>query len=175
MIPRYIRDVNLSYALYIRSFTKCFFIHFVPAVSLDFTRALKPVAEKGDSCQFECLLFFFFFELGKCNVLFPLLCKQCDPGVGVDRFFHALYTQRESRMVMLLGSACSEVTESIAKIVPYWNIVQVRIVLSVTIRYKSILDVSKDSRYESSGKKVFRGKLLIHGILVCHINDYVRR
>lgn len=28
-------------------------------------------------------------------------------------------------MVMLLGSACSEVTESLAKVVPYWNIVQV--------------------------------------------------
>ncbi|CAH0406806.1 unnamed protein product [Chilo suppressalis] len=28
-------------------------------------------------------------------------------------------------MMMLLGTACSEVTESIAKIVPYWNIVQV--------------------------------------------------
>ncbi|XP_063543454.1 gamma-aminobutyric acid type B receptor subunit 2 [Cydia strobilella] len=50
---------------------------------------------------------------------------KCDPGVGVDRFFHALYTERDFRMVMLLGSACSEVTESIAKIVPYWNIVQV--------------------------------------------------
>ncbi|XP_055386292.1 uncharacterized protein LOC129615216 [Condylostylus longicornis] len=50
---------------------------------------------------------------------------QCDPGVGVDRFFHALYTQHSTRMVMLLGSACSEVTESLAKVVPYWNIVQV--------------------------------------------------
>ncbi|XP_026489500.2 gamma-aminobutyric acid type B receptor subunit 2 isoform X3 [Vanessa tameamea] len=50
---------------------------------------------------------------------------KCDPGVGVDRFFHALYTERQSRLVMLLGTACSEVTESIAKIVPYWNIVQV--------------------------------------------------
>ncbi|XP_061380667.1 gamma-aminobutyric acid type B receptor subunit 2 [Danaus plexippus] len=50
---------------------------------------------------------------------------KCDPGVGVDRFFHALYTERESRLIMLLGTACSEVTESIAKIVPYWNIVQV--------------------------------------------------
>ncbi|CAH2077063.1 unnamed protein product, partial [Iphiclides podalirius] len=50
---------------------------------------------------------------------------KCDPGVGVDRFFHALYTERQSRMVMLLGTACSEVTESIAKVVPYWNIVQV--------------------------------------------------
>jgi hypothetical protein len=50
---------------------------------------------------------------------------QCDPGVGVDRFFHALYTQHPTRMVMLLGSACSEVTESLAKVVPYWNIVQV--------------------------------------------------
>lgn len=50
---------------------------------------------------------------------------QCDPGVGVDRFFHAIYTQPSTRMVMLLGSACSEVTESLAKVVPYWNIVQV--------------------------------------------------
>ncbi|KPI92958.1 Gamma-aminobutyric acid type B receptor subunit 2 [Papilio xuthus] len=50
---------------------------------------------------------------------------KCDPGVGVDRFFHALYTERSARMLMLLGSACSDVTESIAKIVPYWNIVQV--------------------------------------------------
>ncbi|XP_041988490.1 gamma-aminobutyric acid type B receptor subunit 2 isoform X2 [Aricia agestis] len=50
---------------------------------------------------------------------------KCDPGVGLDRFFHALYSRRESRLVMLLGTACSEVTESIAKVVPYWNIVQV--------------------------------------------------
>ncbi|XP_053612233.1 gamma-aminobutyric acid type B receptor subunit 2 isoform X2 [Plodia interpunctella] len=50
---------------------------------------------------------------------------ECDAGVGVDRFFHALYTERASRVVALLGTACSDVTESIAKIVPYWNIVQV--------------------------------------------------
>ena len=49
---------------------------------------------------------------------------QCDPGVGVDTFFHALYTQ-STRMIMLLGTACSEVTESLAKVMPYWNIVQV--------------------------------------------------
>lgn len=50
---------------------------------------------------------------------------QCDPGVGVDRFFHALYTKPWTRMPILLGSACSEVTESLAKVVPYWNMVQV--------------------------------------------------
>ncbi|XP_068085262.1 gamma-aminobutyric acid type B receptor subunit 2 [Anabrus simplex] len=50
---------------------------------------------------------------------------QCDPGVGVDAFFHALYTQNSTRMVMLLGTACSDVTESLAKVVPYWNMVQV--------------------------------------------------
>lgn len=50
---------------------------------------------------------------------------QCDPGVGVDRFFHALYTHQSKRIIMVLGSACSEVTESLAKIVPYWNILQV--------------------------------------------------
>ncbi|XP_047002677.1 gamma-aminobutyric acid type B receptor subunit 2 [Schistocerca americana] len=52
-------------------------------------------------------------------------CTHCDPGVGVDAFFHALYTQNSTRTVMLLGSACSDVTESLAKVVPYWNIVQV--------------------------------------------------
>ncbi|XP_041780122.1 gamma-aminobutyric acid type B receptor subunit 2 [Anopheles merus] len=50
---------------------------------------------------------------------------KCDPGVGVDRFFHALYTHQSKRIIMVLGSACSEVTESLAKIVPYWNILQV--------------------------------------------------
>uniref|UniRef100_A0A182KGY4 G-protein coupled receptors family 3 profile domain-containing protein n=1 Tax=Anopheles christyi TaxID=43041 RepID=A0A182KGY4_9DIPT len=51
--------------------------------------------------------------------------KVCDPGVGIDRFFHALYTHQSKRIIMVLGSACSEVTESLAKIVPYWNILQV--------------------------------------------------
>ncbi|XP_063700563.1 gamma-aminobutyric acid type B receptor subunit 2 [Culicoides brevitarsis] len=50
---------------------------------------------------------------------------KCDPGVGIDRFFHALYTRHNTRIVMLLGSACSEVTETLAKIVPYWNVLQV--------------------------------------------------
>jgi len=50
---------------------------------------------------------------------------QCDPGVGVDAFFHALYTRPSTKLLMLLGSACSEVTESLAKVTPYWNIVQV--------------------------------------------------
>ncbi|XP_071455061.1 uncharacterized protein GABA-B-R3 [Hetaerina americana] len=50
---------------------------------------------------------------------------KCDPGVGVDAFFHALYTRRGGRMVSLLGTACSEVTESLAKVAPYWNILQV--------------------------------------------------
>jgi hypothetical protein len=51
---------------------------------------------------------------------------QCDAGVGVDAFFHALYTRKDIRIISLLGTACSEVTERLAKIVPYWNMVQVR-------------------------------------------------
>lgn len=34
---------------------------------------------------------------------------------------------------MLLGSACSEVTESLAKVVPYWNILQVRFLNKYTV------------------------------------------
>ncbi|XP_074108616.1 gamma-aminobutyric acid type B receptor subunit 3 [Cotesia typhae] len=49
-----------------------------------------------------------------------------DPGVAVDRFFYALYTENKSTLMpFLLGTASSEVTETLAKIVPYWNVVQV--------------------------------------------------
>jgi ABC-type branched-subunit amino acid transport system substrate-binding protein len=51
---------------------------------------------------------------------------QCDSGVAVDRFFHALYSTRKKHLMpFLLGTACSEVTETLAKIVPYWNVIQV--------------------------------------------------
>lgn len=70
-------------------------------------------------CYF--ILFFGYFRI--CSLL---SIRKCDPGIGVDRFFHALYTQYRTRILMLLGSACSEVTESLAKVVPYWNILQVR-------------------------------------------------
>ncbi|XP_042863998.1 uncharacterized protein LOC122248198 [Penaeus japonicus] len=48
----------------------------------------------------------------------------CDSGKGVDAFFHAIYTSK-ARIMFLLGAACPEVTESLAAVVPYWNIVQV--------------------------------------------------
>ncbi|XP_028046146.2 gamma-aminobutyric acid type B receptor subunit 1 isoform X2 [Monomorium pharaonis] len=51
---------------------------------------------------------------------------RCDSGVAVDRFFHALYSTRKKHLMpFLLGTACSEVTETLAKIVPYWNVIQV--------------------------------------------------
>lgn len=51
---------------------------------------------------------------------------QCDPGVAVDRFFHALYSAKKNDLIpLLLGTACSEVTETLAKIVRYWNVIQV--------------------------------------------------
>lgn len=56
---------------------------------------------------------------------------QCDPGIGVDRFFHALYSNKN--ILVLLGSGCSNVTERLANIVPYWNIPQVSIFFSPQI------------------------------------------
>nr|XP_012222335.1 PREDICTED: uncharacterized protein LOC105672169 [Linepithema humile] len=51
---------------------------------------------------------------------------KCDSGVAVDRFFHALYAPKKKYLMpFLLGTACSEVTETLAKIVPYWNVIQV--------------------------------------------------
>uniref|UniRef100_A0AAR5P745 G-protein coupled receptors family 3 profile domain-containing protein n=2 Tax=Dendroctonus ponderosae TaxID=77166 RepID=A0AAR5P745_DENPD len=48
---------------------------------------------------------------------------QCDPGVAVDRLFHAIYSKMT--VFMLLGSGCSNVSEALAQVVPYWNIIQV--------------------------------------------------
>ncbi|CAH0561231.1 unnamed protein product [Brassicogethes aeneus] len=52
-----------------------------------------------------------------------LAVQHCDPGVGIDRFFHALYSKK--KILMLLGTGCSNVTESLAHVMPYWNILQV--------------------------------------------------
>lgn len=54
---------------------------------------------------------------------------QCDAGVGIDTFFHSIYSNET--IAMLLGTSCSNVTESLAHIVSYWNILQV-ITLSST-------------------------------------------
>ncbi|GJQ84523.1 GABA-B-R3 [Trypoxylus dichotomus] len=48
---------------------------------------------------------------------------ECDPGVAIDRFFHALYSNKT--ISMLLGSGCSNVSESLAHMAIYWNILQV--------------------------------------------------
>ncbi|XP_018573982.1 gamma-aminobutyric acid type B receptor subunit 1-like [Anoplophora glabripennis] len=48
---------------------------------------------------------------------------ECDPGVGIDRFFHALYSNKT--ILMLLGAGCSNVSERLAHVVPFWNIIQV--------------------------------------------------
>ena len=53
---------------------------------------------------------------------------KCDRGAGVDAFFHAIYTTKQRSLkpfIMLLGPHCSHVTESVASITSYWNIVQV--------------------------------------------------
>lgn len=53
---------------------------------------------------------------------------ECDRGAGVDAFFHAIYTTKQRSLkpfIMLLGPHCSHVTESVASITSYWNIVQV--------------------------------------------------
>ena len=48
---------------------------------------------------------------------------QCDPGSSADAFFDFVY--RKPTMTMLIGSSCSEVTETIGEIAPYWNLILV--------------------------------------------------
>ncbi|CAL1537957.1 unnamed protein product, partial [Lymnaea stagnalis] len=50
--------------------------------------------------------------------------SKCDPGFGTDAFFDFIYRKsNESSLVMVMGSACTEVTKTIAEIVPYWNLI----------------------------------------------------
>ncbi|CAG5136459.1 unnamed protein product, partial [Candidula unifasciata] len=47
----------------------------------------------------------------------------CDPGVATDAFYDFIYRKsKETRLMMVMGSACGEVTKTIAEIVPYWNL-----------------------------------------------------
>ncbi|XP_046827402.1 gamma-aminobutyric acid type B receptor subunit 2 isoform X1 [Vespa crabro] len=82
---------------------------------------------------------------------------KCDPGVAVDRFFHALYSKRTNKLMpLLLGTACSEVTETLAKIVRHWNVIQVSFgstapALSDTTEFPLFLrTVAPDSSHNSA-------------------------
>lgn len=41
----------------------------------------------------------------------------------MDAFYDLVY--RKPQMLMVMGSACSEVTKTLAEIVPYWNLILV--------------------------------------------------
>nr|XP_033338057.1 gamma-aminobutyric acid type B receptor subunit 2 isoform X1 [Megalopta genalis]XP_033338058.1 gamma-aminobutyric acid type B receptor subunit 2 isoform X2 [Megalopta genalis]XP_033338059.1 gamma-aminobutyric acid type B receptor subunit 2 isoform X1 [Megalopta genalis] len=82
---------------------------------------------------------------------------KCDPGVAVDRFFHALYSAKKNDLIpLLLGTACSEVSETLAKIVPYWNVIQISFgstapALSDTTEFPLFLrTVAPDSSHNSA-------------------------
>lgn len=48
---------------------------------------------------------------------------QCDPGAGMDALYNLIY--RKPQLHMVIGSACSDVTKTLAEIVPYWNLILV--------------------------------------------------
>ncbi|XP_064483101.1 gamma-aminobutyric acid type B receptor subunit 2-like [Ornithodoros turicata] len=48
---------------------------------------------------------------------------KCDSGTAINAFFHAVY--RKQQMTMLLGTSSSEVTETLAKIVNHWGVLQI--------------------------------------------------
>lgn len=43
----------------------------------------------------------------------------------MDAFFHAIHVKNDSKIVSLLGTACSEVTERLAKVATHKHILQV--------------------------------------------------
>lgn len=146
-LNRFVFSISLCVPFYLSLFflfLHCLSSHFVECVNsfnpilIHITRIAIPfLALKFVECSssnpiiyqpFCCCLFSFkVFHLCSFGAFISsfFFISKCDPGVGVDRFFHAVYTKRMTRVQMLLGSACSEVTESLAKVVPHWNIVQV--------------------------------------------------
>ncbi|CAG2186359.1 GABBR [Mytilus edulis] len=47
--------------------------------------------------------------------------KMCDPGVATDALLDLIY--RKPQILMVMGGACSEVTETLAELSPYWNLI----------------------------------------------------
>lgn len=71
-------------------------------------------------------------------IVFVFVFLQCDPGTGVDAFFHALYSQKNStKIIALLGTACDEVTERVSKVATHQRIVQVSTLMTdIWYKYK---------------------------------------
>ncbi|KAH9505706.1 hypothetical protein Btru_055557 [Bulinus truncatus] len=64
--------------------------------------------------------------------------KKCDAGYGTDAFFDLINRKlKNSSLVMMMGSTCSEVTKTIAEIVPYWNLILLNLVWSHRVPYVS--------------------------------------
>lgn len=113
-------------------------------------------------------------RLIKC--LLALSIGQCDSGAGVDAFFHAIYTTKDSEaaggdrrktdkssralrpFVMLLGPHCSHVTESVAGVTSYWNIVQVRGARRRRLRHESARRSAWRGRVKSCYGASFGGR-----------------
>ncbi|XP_076468400.1 uncharacterized protein LOC143299155 [Babylonia areolata] len=50
--------------------------------------------------------------------------SKCDAGVATDVFYDMIYRMGAGRHItMVMGSACAEVTKTLAEIVPYWNLI----------------------------------------------------
>jgi gamma-aminobutyric acid type B receptor len=54
----------------------------------------------------------------KCLLLF-----QCDPGVGMDALYDFIYNKPQ--LLMVIGSACSSVTQTVGQLISNWNLLQV--------------------------------------------------
>ena len=47
------------------------------------------------------------------------------PGVATDVLLDLIY--RKPKILMFIGGACSDVTETLAELAPYWNLIMVHI------------------------------------------------
>ena len=61
------------------------------------------------------------------RLLIAFCIFQGESGVAADAFYDLVY--RKKQILMVVGSADSEVTKSLGEVVPYWNLVLVSKIL----------------------------------------------
>lgn len=75
-----------------------------------------------------------------CVTIYLVFSPQCDPGVGVDAFFDIVY--RKPPIVMVIGGSCSPVTEVLAEIVPFFNLIMVSISIFTNFSYTPVFKLT---------------------------------
>ncbi|VDI77951.1 gamma-aminobutyric acid type B receptor [Mytilus galloprovincialis] len=84
--------------------------------------------------------------------------SKCDPGVATDALLDLIY--RKPQILMVMGGACSEVTETLAELSPYWNLILVSYAstspaLSEREKYKTFFRLASTDSSNNPARELF--------------------